>query len=128
MNTHTSVTDAGTLPRVIKDFELLDFGVDHCQYFPGVGTAYTDFDHVALGCGDNFREAFDDALENMAQSHDERLNLAKLESDISEEYDFASHNLESPGASEVYRKANHIDEDDDIDCELYYYVAIRYNL
>jgi len=46
--------------------ELIDHGITGSQYFQGCGTAFTQYDHVATGCGDNFAEALNDAVDMMA--------------------------------------------------------------
>jgi len=51
----------------IGKFELVDHGIDGSQYFQGCGTTFTEYHHVVTGCGDNFAEALDDALEMLAQ-------------------------------------------------------------
>ena len=49
-------------------FEIRDLGVEHEQYFQGVGVAFTDWDAVYVGNGPTLREAIEDALEGAAQS------------------------------------------------------------
>lgn len=49
-------------------YEVIDHGIDHSQYFPGCGTAYTDFDVAITGAGSNAREAYNDALDQAAMS------------------------------------------------------------
>jgi hypothetical protein len=51
-------------------FEFEDHGVEHAQYFQGVGTAFTDWDSVYVGIGSSAREAAEDAAENASQSMD----------------------------------------------------------
>lgn len=51
----------------IGEFELIDHGIDGSQYFPGCGTTFTRFNHVATGCGDNPSEALDDLIEMVSQ-------------------------------------------------------------
>ena len=53
-------------PRRIGAFEIVDHGIDHSQYFPGCGVAFTNFDYVVTGIGDNPAEAIDDCLEQIA--------------------------------------------------------------
>jgi len=53
-------------PRRIGAFEIVDHGIDHSQYFPGCGVAFTSFDDVVTGIGDNPAEAIDDCLEQIA--------------------------------------------------------------
>ena len=52
--------------KKITDFEILDHGIDHSQYFQGCGTSFTEFTDVATGIGSSQREAFDNALEQLA--------------------------------------------------------------
>lgn len=52
----------------IKDFEIINHGYDHAQYFRGCGTYGTDFEHVVTGCGDNAKEAYEDAAEQVAMA------------------------------------------------------------
>ena len=54
----------------VKDWELVDLGIDHEQYFAGFGVAFTDYTDCVVGIGDNPREALDDALENADQEID----------------------------------------------------------
>ena len=54
--------------KKVKEYQVIDHGFDAEQYFQGCGTAYTDFEDVATGTGETAREAFDDALEGLAQS------------------------------------------------------------
>ena len=42
-------------------------GVDHAQYFPGSGVAFTPWDMCFVGIGGTLDNAFEDALENAAQ-------------------------------------------------------------
>lgn len=49
------------------DWKVLFHGVDHEQYFPGCGLWGTEFTDVATGIGDSAEEAFQDALEQLAQ-------------------------------------------------------------
>jgi len=48
--------------------EVITHGVEHEQYFQGCGTSFTPFTDVATGIGDDAAEAFDDALESLAQA------------------------------------------------------------
>lgn len=45
------------------DYEIVNHGYDHCQYFQGCGTYGTPFDEVFTGCADNAKEAYEDAVE-----------------------------------------------------------------
>ena len=50
----------------IGEFQLIDHGIDHSQYFQGCGVAFTGFANVVTGIGDNPAEAIDDCLEQIA--------------------------------------------------------------
>jgi hypothetical protein len=56
-----------TREKTIVEFEVRDHGIEHEQYFQGCGLAFTEFEDVATGMGDNPAEAIDDALESLAQ-------------------------------------------------------------
>jgi hypothetical protein len=51
----------------IEDHEVIVHGVEHEQYFQGCGVSFTPFTDVATGIGDDAAEAFEDALESLAQ-------------------------------------------------------------
>lgn len=50
----------------VGKMELVNHGITGSQYFQGCGTSFTEFDHVATGCGDDFAEALNDAIDMMA--------------------------------------------------------------
>lgn len=52
--------------KKIKDYEIINHEYEHSQYFQGCGTAYTEFDDVATGVGENAKEAYEDAVEKFA--------------------------------------------------------------
>jgi hypothetical protein len=52
----------------VADYEIVDHGIEHEQYFQGCGTAFTGFDECFTGIGNNPHEALEDALEAAAQS------------------------------------------------------------
>lgn len=53
--------------KKVTAYEVLDHGFDAPDYFQGCGTAFTEFDDVVTGTGDTAREAYEDALESLAQ-------------------------------------------------------------
>ena len=53
--------------KQISDFEIINHGIDNSQYFQGCGVVYTKFSHIAIGCGNSAKDAFEDCLENIAQ-------------------------------------------------------------
>ncbi len=52
----------------IGEFEVIDHEIEHSQYFQGCGVAFTSFENVVTGIGDNLAEAIDDCLEQVAQA------------------------------------------------------------
>ena len=91
----------------VSDYQILDHGIETSQYFQGCGVAFSRFTDVVTGCGNDYAEALDDALESMAQ------NNIDVESFDDEVANAKNHEIESvPPDAE--------------DC--YYYVSIRYSL
>jgi hypothetical protein len=97
--------------KLAGEYELIDHGIEHAQYFQGCGTAFTSFDNVVTGCGSNAAEAIDDALEALAQCDvdAEELNARMLKDENRKSW---------PKRPAVTSK--HSDEH-------YYYVSIRWN-
>src|SRR5690606_3915173 len=54
----------------ITDYEIIDHGADHEQFFPGCATAFSRFSFVVTGAGDTPRDAVEDALNRMADVGD----------------------------------------------------------
>lgn len=52
--------------KPIAEFEVVDHGISHSQYFQGCGLSFTDYEGIATGCGNDPRESVDDALEQLA--------------------------------------------------------------
>lgn len=53
--------------KAIKDFEIIDHGLCHSQYFQGCGIAFTKFDLSVTGIGNSQLEAMDDCLNQLAE-------------------------------------------------------------
>lgn len=51
----------------VTEFEVVDLGIEHPDYFQGFGCAFTSFDNCDYGIGSNPAEALDDCLESIAQ-------------------------------------------------------------
>lgn len=47
------------------EYEIINHGMEHSQYFQGCGTSFTRFTHVWTGIGDSSKEAYNDALDQM---------------------------------------------------------------
>lgn len=104
---------------VEPEFEIVDHGFEHSQYFQGCGVAYTNYRHVATGVGSTPLEALDDATDQIGWDHDAATELiAAIEA--SDEYCLAK---ESDATVE-----KHLGGEVPEDNEIYYYVSIRYNL
>jgi hypothetical protein len=54
--------------KTIKEYNIVDHGIEHEQYFQGHGIAMTEYSDCATGCGNNSVEAFEDALDSLAQN------------------------------------------------------------
>ena len=52
------------------NYEIINHGYCNSQYFKGCGTAYTNFDFVVTGCGNNAKDAYNDAVEQIYMIHD----------------------------------------------------------
>ena len=110
----------------VADFEIVDHGIEHCQYFQGCSAVFTSYGECVTGCGDNFAEAINDALESIAQRGDAGdTDWAEFDKRILADVG-ASALPTSPSVSEMLEDdewAEHREE-----CEMYYYVSIRFNL
>jgi hypothetical protein len=54
--------------KKIKEYEIINHGYEHSQYFQGCGTAFTKFDICYTGAGYNAKEAYEDAREQVYSS------------------------------------------------------------
>lgn len=66
------------MKKKIMDYEIVNHGPDHSDYFQGCGTYGTPFDEVSTGIGTNAKEAYQDALEGLYQLDLDRDSLDKL--------------------------------------------------
>lgn len=90
-------------------YEIIDHCWDNCQYFQGCGTAFTTFDYVQTGCGDNAKEAYEDAVNCIYQAHDSK----------------EVEKLKLPKRPRGINKKDHVPANSE-DC--YWYISIRYSL
>lgn len=56
--------------RTMKRYQIEDCGIDHAQYFPGRGVAYTDWSAAYVGAGNTPHEAAEDAIEQASSEWD----------------------------------------------------------
>lgn len=103
------------MTKKITAYEVVDHGIDHCQYFPGCSAVFTEYADCAVGAGCNPAEALSEALEMLANDYDANSNA-----DLNEEMAEAEREF---GARDLI--AEYCGEDYDGECELYYYVSIR---
>ena len=95
-------------PSKVVDFDIEDCGIDHAQYFNRGGVVFTDYTDFAIGAGDDVREAYEDAVEQLAQSWDDVSILPDIwpaEEDMEE----------SPSVSKEYPDSE----------DMHYYVVVR---
>jgi hypothetical protein len=96
--------------KKITEYQVVDHGIEHEQYFQGCGTAYTDYKYCQTGVGIDFKEALDDCLDQIAAIEDvDSADLDKI--------------AETTGGDDEVECP-----DNDDDCSLWYYVSVRYNL
>lgn len=99
--------------KKIIDYQVVDHGIYHSQYFQGCGVSFTKYDHCVTGIGNSAHDALDDCLEK----------LTMMGYDIPE-----SLNLEASSASnndDVAQSYKDCNEEMPEDCEMYYYVSVR---
>lgn len=90
-------------------YEIINHGYEHSQYFQGCGTYGTYFDFSVTGCGMNAKEAYEDAAKQVAMAG-HKINLPIRPHGIN-----AKDKVPARLAEEEYN-------------EVYFYVSIRYNL
>jgi len=54
---------------IITDYKT-EYHLDYPDYYPGASAIHTDYDEVIVGIGSSEAEAFDDAMEQLASTHD----------------------------------------------------------
>ena len=52
--------------KKIIEYQIIDHGVEHEQYFQGYGISFTRFEDIATGIGDSPKNALEDALDQLA--------------------------------------------------------------
>jgi hypothetical protein len=110
--------------RRITDFEFVDDGIDNESNWPGAGTALTRFHHIAKGMGDDPAEAFEDALDQLAQQEAGDVDLSAIEQSEEGQQYAQAH---APFVQAVEGEFG-VPEDSDEPSPLHYYLSIRYNL
>lgn len=97
----------------IKNYEVVDHGIEHEQYFQGCGVSFTPFEKVSTGMGMSPKDALDDCLEQMAEGADiiDSGELDRIEKEI------LSNNF----------VANYLTNEEE-DSDYHYFLSIRFNL
>jgi hypothetical protein len=129
--------DLRELPE--SEYDLIDGGIEHCQYFQGIGSG--DYDAVFVGTGDNPAEALSDALDQAAMDGwnvdhitEEWPDKPSVTDEIRQQTrneideDEIRNSLDDPSDEEAFKEAMDaaIEEKlEDAECELYYYAAVR---
>lgn len=94
----------------ITEFEIVNHGYEHAQYFQGCGVSFTRFSEIVTGVGDDAVEAYRNAVEQIWNSGVDADALP-----------------ERPRGMGITRRnvvpASHRDEGS----ECYWYVSIRWN-
>lgn len=110
--------------NTVKDFEIINHGIEWPDYFQGCGVFCTEYGHVTTGIGYSVKEALDDALEMMAQSHS-NIDFDDLEKRIVEEYGEIPEEI-------TVKPEDYLPEGidpEEYDGELpWHHISIRYNL
>ncbi len=107
------------MKTVTTDYGITDYGIENADYFQGHGTAFTEYEYCALGCGDSYREALEDALDSAAQ---QGFDIELEASDLPEQ---PANNVNS--AWEYHCQHCEQEEHDNCESNLYYYVGLRWN-
>ena len=107
-----------TTERKITDHAIDDHGIDGAQYFPGASNVFTDWTGLAVGRGDNFAEAIEDAMEDLAQQG--------WDTDGMEARILADEGWDAlPTMPSAHDDCSTDDHECDDGCELGYYVVLR---
>ncbi len=104
--------------KLVQDYKIISHGIYESQYFPGCGTAFTEFNDVATGIGDIEAEAFDDALDDLAQ-------LGWETDEITTDVEPDDETTVCVGSNCKFNTLDCSEAVECQDCELHYYVSIR---
>ena len=121
----------------MKRYEIIDHGVDHAQYFPGAGVAFTKFTHCVTGAGCSAKAAGDDALDQFWSSVDKAVFPIEQAEAMHAEIEKLSTKDDAHHACRVGfdRTLKRYKDEDERDaawekfhdgCEVHYYVSIRW--
>lgn len=89
-------------------YQIINHGKENHQYFQGCGVCFSEFDSVVTGCGSDAVEAYEDALDCLAQ--DAGVDIGKMP--------------KRPRGYGITRALRVLKRDSE---DTYVYVSIRYN-
>lgn len=98
----------------VSDYELVDIGIDHPDYFSGFGVSCTEYTDCVTGIGNTPREALDNCFDQLAWHQD--IDWEDLEKRVLEEYPAFSTEGHTPNVGEKYGS----------ETEMQYYIGIRW--
>lgn len=100
--------------KKVTKVQFIDHGIENFQFFQGCGVAYTEFENVATGIGDTYREALEDAAEQLA--------VMGYEGDL-----LSDEVLDKEAGDDEESVFDYIEEEEDFfeESELFYYASIR---
>lgn len=89
--------------KKVKQFEIINHGVEHSQYFQGCGVSLTKYDECATGTGNSYKEALNDALESLAQNEWEVSEDLEQEVKDADDHNYVSDVLKENFPAVKYR-------------------------
>lgn len=106
MNHQTKSASIVRTDGMITEIDVVIHGITDNQSFSGCGTTFTEYMDVATGIGNDAGEAFDEALECLAQNGwnvsgwdgerpnpDEYENVLELMANMGDDEDFSNHHF-----------------------------------
>jgi len=112
MAAEIKTTSIATMNGIIES-EVITHGIEHEQMFQGCSTLFSNFEDCATGCGNDAGEAFDDALECLAQNG---WDIKKLECERPNPEEYES-------VLEMMNKTHPLEEEDF--SSYHFYVSVR---
>ena len=100
----------------VGDYSLEDIGIEHQQFFQGRGTAYSGWDNVYVGTGDNPNEAIGDAI-GQAIEDGWIMDVPAREADTWPETPSVGDEIHDQAREEAVREVNREDYENDEDYE-----------
>jgi hypothetical protein len=96
MNQEATHMQTQNLPLIAIDaFQIIDHGYEEPDYFGGCGVAFTPFTFVVTGVGRNAKEAYEGAIEELAQAEWDVSALPTRPRGIRRSDAVPAHNLDS---------------------------------